>query len=248
LRKLKLKIILCLYNWVGCEVLEHVLQRGDIEEIAIFTHEVTPSAMADPSTIAVQKGIWMSTESINDVRLPFNPDIIASVYYRQVIKKHVIEAADGKVFNMHPSLLPRHRGCSSIPWAIIDGDSFTGVTFHYIDQGIDTGRVLLQAAIPITPSDTQESLYQRCMRTGAQYWPAAFELVKCNFHGVEQYGEPSFHKRGAPNNGVIDDNWPLDKIERFIRAMTYPPYPYATYEGISIRTLDEYLDLSRGSR
>src|SRR5260370_33187403 len=108
-------------------------------------------------------GIWGTKESINQVPLPFAADIIASVYYRFIVKPHVIASVRGRIFNMHPSLLPRHRGCSSIPWALIEGDTVTGVTFHYIDEGIDTGKIILQAAVPSTSEDTQASLPPRCI-------------------------------------------------------------------------------------
>src|SRR5260370_37371243 len=99
-------------------------------------------------------GIWGTKESINQVPLPFAADIIASVYYRFIVKPHVIASVRGRIFNMHPSLLPRHRGCCSIPWAIIEGDPFTWVTFLYIDEGIDTGKIILQAAVSASPAGT----------------------------------------------------------------------------------------------
>jgi methionyl-tRNA formyltransferase len=144
---------------------------------------------------------------------------------------------------MHPSLLPRHRGCSSVPWAIIEGDEETGVTHHYIDQGVDTGRILSQVRTPIYARETQADLYERLMRIGAASWPQALEEVLKGAPGMVQEGESCYHKRGAPFSGQIDDAWPIDQIERFIRAMTYPPYPFATYHGREIHNLAEYLAL-----
>jgi len=83
------------------------------------------------------------------------------------------------------------------------------------------------------------------MDRGASFWPAAFELVKAGFPGIKQDGDPTHHMRGVPHNGQIDSHWPLDKIERFIRAMTFPPLPYAKYQEKSIHTLAEYLQLSK---
>jgi len=224
--------------------LEHVLRRSDVSDIAVFTHAKTHD-IEDIALIAEQNGLFCSTESINKADLPFKPDIIASVYYRYIIKPRIIDLCEGRIFNMHPSLLPRHRGCSSIPWAIIDGDSHTGVTFHYINHGIDTGKIILQTAVQISPVETQLTLFRKCMERGVKFWPAAFELVKAGFSGVEQEGEPSYHKRICPYNGSINENWPLDKIERFIRAMIFPPYPCATYKGKAVKTMDEYLKLSQ---
>ena len=225
--------------------MEHVLQRNDISDIAVFTH-TKGDGIEDISLIAERNGLFYSTESINNVDLPFKPDIIASIYYRHIIKPHIIKECEARIFNMHPSLLPRHRGCSSVPWAIIDGDSHTGVTFHYINPGVDTGKIILQSTVQILPNETQLTLFRKCMERGVKFWPAAFELVKAGFSGVEQEGQPSHHKRGCPYDGCIQENWPTEKIGRFIRAMIFPPYPCAAYKGKPIKTIDEYLKLSHG--
>jgi methionyl-tRNA formyltransferase len=227
-------------------VLRQILGRRDVADVALLTHEPPPH-VPDVRTVADEHGLWYSTESINKVALPFRPDIIASVYYRHIFKPPVIEACDGRIFNMHPSLLPRHRGCSSVPWAMIEGDTVTGVTFHYIDAGVDTGRILLQASVPILPDDTQAALYQRCMERGTDFWPAALELVKVGFPGVEQSEGGCYHRRGAPHDGEIPADLSDEAAERFIRAMTYPPYPYATYSGQPVESFDEYRRL-RASR
>ena len=239
-----MKVVLCGYNWTGCRVLEHLLQRQDVSDIAVFTHEPPPE-LPDLRPLASAVGIWCTTESINQVPLPFAADVIASVYYRFIVKPHVIASVRGRIFNMHPSLLPRHRGCSSIPWAIIEGDTVTGVTFHYMDESIDTGRIILQAAVPIASDETQASLFRRCMHRGVEFWPAALELVKAGFPGAPAQGASSFHKRGAPYGGVIQEGWPVDQVERFIRAMIFPPYPSATFRGHEIKSLADYMQVIR---
>lgn len=238
-----LKLILCAYNWVGLRVLEHVLERQDVSDVALFTHE--RKHPNDPDLVAEAKrlGVWVSTENVSRATLPFLPDIIASVYYYYIIKPHLIELVGGRIFNTHPSLLPRHRGSSTVTWALVEGDHTTGISYHYIDEEIDTGRLLMQASIEIEPTDTQVDLYRRCMERAADFWPAAFELVKLGFAGVPQEGVASYHRPGPPHSGEIDESWPLDRVERFIRAMINPPYPYARYCGQEVRTLDEYLAL-----
>jgi methionyl-tRNA formyltransferase len=243
-----MKVILCGYHSAGAQVLAHLLERHDISDLAVLTHEppaeVPDLRLPDLRALASRHRLWCSTESINRASLPFAPDIIASVYYRSIIQAHVIRSVGGRIFNLHPSLLPRHRGCSSIPWAILEGDTVTGVTFHYIDEGIDTGKIILQAAVPISSAETQASLFGRCIERGVEFWPAAFELVKAGFPGVPAEGPSSFHKRGAPYGGVIPEGWPVDRVERFIRAMIFPPYRLATFRGHEIGSLDDYLEVS----
>jgi methionyl-tRNA formyltransferase len=235
----RLKIILAGYHWTGCRVLEHLLTCADVSDLAVFSHP-SPEHVPDVCALAQKHDVRVSTDDISTSSLPFKPDVIASVYYRNIIRPNVIEACGRRIFNLHPSLLPRHRGCSSVPWAMIEGDTVTGITYHYIDQGIDTGPVLLQAAVPILPDDTQATLFDRCMKTGVDFFPAAFELVKAGFPGVAQQGAGSYHPRGAPFGGQIDPSWDEPRVERFIRAMTYPPYPDAQMAGRPVKSMEEY--------
>ena len=236
------KLVLCAYNDIGCRVLEHVTTRDDIDELMGYTHDPA-SDVDDVRRIAGERGVQWSTKNVSHTELPFVPDVIASVYYRYIIKRHVIDACNGRIFNTHPSLLPRHRGCSSVPFSIIEGDDVTGVTFHYIDEGIDTGSILLQVTVPIGPETTQAQLFARCMDVGAQHWPEALALVLAGDPGRPQHGETCYHPREAPLGGTIDESWSDEQVERFIRAMTYPPRPYATLHGIEVRTFEEYLRL-----
>lgn len=237
----KTNLILCIYNEIGLKVLKDVLHRCDISNLAVFTHKDAGDIIA----LAKQRGIWCCIDKISIENLPFKADIISSVYYRFIIGADVIGFVSGKIFNVHPSLLPKFRGCSSVPWAIINGERTTGISYHYINEGVDTGNIILQRAIHMTDSETQACLYQQCMELGGEYWSAAFELVKLGFEGGRQEGESSYYPRGAPYHGVIDDMWSEEKIERFIRAMTFEPYPYAKFQGEEIKTLAEYVELKR---
>lgn len=240
----KTNLILCAYHRAGCAVLEQVLKRDDIGEVAVFTHEPKVEGTPDVRDVAEKHGVWHTTRNISKVEeLPFAPDVISSVWYRFIIKPHIIQACEGRIFNVHPSLLPRFRGCSSVPWAIIEGDRQTGVTYHYIDEDVDTGRLLLQASLPIRADETQATLYERVMDKAVAFWPAAFELVRSGFRGVEQEGDPSYFPRGVPHEGEIDDTWPLERVERFIRAMIFPPLPAAKYRGEEVTSMERYLEL-----
>ena len=163
-----MNIYLCGYHKIGCQVLKYLIERckfdGKKPNVAVFTHRPKMPNVPSLAEAAKHYNVWYTTDSVNKARAPFEPDIIASVYYRNIIRKRVIDRAKIGSFNVHPSLLPTHRGCSSTPWAIIEGDQITGVTFHYIDEGIDTGNIILQAAIQIDPQETQGSLFNKCMK------------------------------------------------------------------------------------
>src|SRR3990172_3926805 len=88
----------------------------------------------------------------------FRPQAIIAVAYGRILGQDVLAIPPRGVLNVHPSLLPRHRGASPIPAAILAGDDSTGITIMLMDPGMDTGPVLAQSAIPIQPSDTTASL------------------------------------------------------------------------------------------
>lgn len=235
-----MKIILCGYNWPGCKALELLTLQG--HEIFVFTHD-NPYHVCSLIDMCRKIDVPFSTENISRVDLPFIPDVICSVYYRNLIKRHVIKACKGRIFNLHPSLLPKYRGCSSLTWALINGEEFTGFSYHYIDEGCDTGPVLLQRRMRIEAWDTQETLYHRVMFAAMQEFVQALEMVNTGHEGAQQVGESSYYPRGCPYGGVIDPAWDEAKIERFIRAMIYPPYPPASYKGKKIRTMREFKDV-----
>jgi methionyl-tRNA formyltransferase len=126
---------------------------------------------------------------------------------------------------------------------MIEGDKKIGFTFHYIDANIDTGNIIIQKEIIVEDFDTQATLYHRVMFEAAKYFLSALNKVKAGEIGVPQTSSGKYFNRGCPFNGVINPKWSLLKIERFIRAMNYPPLPYATYKGIEIKTMNDYLRL-----
>lgn len=240
-----MKLLLCAYADAGANVLRQAVDRPDVDDIYLFTHDPA-SWSADIRATADELGVPWTTESVNGGDLPFRPDVISSVWFGEIIRQPLIDLADGRIFNLHPSLLPRHRGCSSVTWAIVEGDKETGVTAHYIDTGTDTGRIIGQRRLLIAADETQATLYRRAMDTAAGMWSSSLDSVLAGEPGAEQTGEESYHRRGAPFDGEIDDSWPDDVVERFIRAMTFPPLPYAGYRGREVRTMDEYLTLKAG--
>ena len=94
--------------------LELLLHRG--HNIQVCTHE-SPSYVPSLYDYAQDLGISVTIDSVNDIDLPFEPDLICSIYYRNIINKRLIDIVNGRAFNLHPSLLPKYRGCSSLTWA-----------------------------------------------------------------------------------------------------------------------------------
>lgn len=232
-----MKIILCGYHWAGCKALELLLEEDN--EIFVFTHSMDKS-VCDLEGLCIKKGIAYSLDKICVENMPFIPDVICSIYYRYIISKDVISLVSGKIFNLHPALLPKYRGCSSLTWAMINGEKECGYTYHYIDENCDTGNIILQKSLKIEEFDTQLTLYNRVMFEALKDFKDAFNKVVNGYPGNIQSGKPSYYKRGCPLDGKLDALMNETEAERFIRAMIYPPYPPAKYEGMEIFTIQEY--------
>lgn len=234
-----MKVVLCGYHWTGCKALDFLINEG--YDVYVYTH-VTKNSVADLEGLCIKKNIPYSLEKISLNNLPFVPDVICSVYYRYIIPSSVISAVNNKIFNLHPSLLPKYRGCSSLTWAMINGESECGFTYHYIDENCDTGNIILQKRVSIESFDTQLTLYNRVMFLSMELFPTAFNMVINGYKGEPQIGIPSYYRRGCPYDGVLSDDMDELMKERFIRAMIYPPYPAANYMNNEIKTLRELLD------
>ena len=153
-----MNVILCGYHWTGCKALQ-ILRKMN-HNVYVFTHE-NPYHIPSLIDYCKKAEIPYSLENISKSELPFTPDVICSIYYRYIIKKQIIESCKGKIFNLHPALLPKYRGCSSLTWAMINGEKEAGFTYHYIDVGTDTGDVIIQESLKIEEFDTQETLFLR---------------------------------------------------------------------------------------
>lgn len=111
---------------------------------------------------------WLKTEA---------PDIVVVVAYGKILPKFVLDTPKYGCINLHVSLLPRWRGAAPMQRAIMAGDTETGVTVMYMDEGLDTGDILMSRAFPITGEDTFETVHDRSAALGAELLPQALDLI-----------------------------------------------------------------------
>jgi len=93
------------------------------------------------------------------------PDLLVSVFFNQIMGKRLLRLARNCI-NIHPALLPDYKGVSPVFWALANSEPSAGVTIHFVDGGIDTGDILYQKVVPISPDDTEHSLYLKCCEAG----------------------------------------------------------------------------------
>lgn len=155
------------------------------------------------------------------------------VAYGRLIPPRVLELFPGGVLNVHPSLLPRHRGPSPIQWAIACGDRETGVTTMLLDEGMDTGPILLQRRVSIGPRETAEELAPRLAELGAELMVDTLDGLEAG--SLEPRPQP---QRGATVTPMIrrdfgEVDWTLPAQRIFDRLRAFTPWPglYTEFRG-----------------
>jgi len=141
-------------------------------------------------------------------------------------------------FNLHSSLLPQYRGAAPINWAIINGETETGVTTFFIEQDIDTGKIIYQERERIYPHDDAGSLYERLMERGANLVVKTVQAIEAGNYPQEPQDEPA-EIRAAPKifreTCEIDWQKPAEEIHNFIRGLSPYPAAWTTINGLSCK-------------
>ncbi len=171
-------------------------------------------------------------ECIEELR-KYNADIMVVVAFGQILPKEILEMTPYGCVNVHASLLPKYRGAAPIQWAIIDGEEVTGVTTMQMDEGLDTGDMLLKIEIPIEPKETGGSLFDKLMNAGAKLCVETLEGLQDGTITPIPQGESttSYAKMLDKQLGNIDWNKSAVEIERLIRGLTPWPSAYTDWNG-----------------
>ena len=117
-------------------------------------------------------------KEIVNILKDINPNVICVVAYGKIIPKEILEIPKYGCVNVHPSLLPQYRGSAPIQWAILNGDKETGVTTMYLDEGMDSGDIILQTKTPIDKDETSGELWDRLSKIGAELLVETLEKIE----------------------------------------------------------------------
>ncbi len=167
------------------------------------------------------------------------PDLQVMVAYGQILPRSVMDLAARGTINVHSSLLPRYRGAAPIHWAIVNGETETGVTTMMIDEGLDTGPILLSRATPIGAEETTPELEARLARLGGALLVETIDgLARGTVSPV-----PQDHAAATPapmlrkEDGRIDWSAPAEVIGRRVRGLSPWPGTVTTYAGSDVKIL-----------
>jgi len=172
-----------------------------------------PARIKDPQTIEEIRGL--------------RPDAIVVVAYGQILPRAVLKIPRLACLNLHASLLPRWRGAAPVQAAIAAGDRETGITVMYMDEGLDTGEILLQRSVEILPNDTGGSLHDRLAQVAPETLLESLRLLAAGSapRGPQDNARATYAPKLKREHGQIDWSESAEAIERKIRA--YHPWPGA---------------------
>lgn len=229
------RLVVCAYHNVGYRCISELLRQG--AEIAlIFTHDDSPSEeiwFDSVRELAGQHGIPYLTSDIND---PENvervralaPDFLLSFYYRTMITPDVLAIPSQGALNLHGSYLPRYRGRVPVNWAVINGESETGATLHYMVAKPDAGDIVDQEKVAIAFTDTAHDVFAKVTDAAVtvlgRAWPRLRDgratRIPMNLAAGSYFGGRK------PADGRIDWTKSALQIYNLIRGVTHP-YPGA---------------------
>src|SRR6195256_271123 len=236
---------------IGVPTLRALLNSKEHELVGVVTQpdkpvgreqriEPTPikNALGEVKMPILQPNRIKDRETVEQIR-GLQPDVIVVMAYGQILPRAVLEIPRIACLNLHVSLLPRWRGAAPIQAAIAAGDRETGITVIYMDEGLDTGDILLQRKIDIEPNDTGGSLHDRL---GEMAPDALLESLRLLDEGSaprapQDNAQSTLASKLTREDGRIDWSEPADVIERKIRA--YDPWPGA-FTKIANRNLKIY--------
>jgi UDP-4-amino-4-deoxy-L-arabinose formyltransferase/UDP-glucuronic acid dehydrogenase (UDP-4-keto-hexauronic acid decarboxylating) len=231
-----MKCVVLGYHNIGCVGIKALLKNG-FEVAAVFTHKDNPNEniwFDSVAELACAEGLPVFAP--DDINHPvwaekikaIKPDIIFSFYFRDMVKKPILEIPKHGCLNLHGSLLPAYRGRVPINWAIINGETETGVTLHYMTSKPDDGDIVGQEKIAIGTNDTAKDVHQKATKAAAVLLDKMLPLIKKGKAPRKKQDESkaSYFGGRKPADGEIDWSKSAAEIRNLVRATTRP-YPGA---------------------
>jgi methionyl-tRNA formyltransferase len=190
----------------------------------------------------------MKDPHVYDAYVKLKPELTILAFVTDIIPEKLLTIPSLGTICYHPSLLPRHRGASAINWAIIQGDTRTGLTIFWVDKGIDTGPILLQKEIEIKPDDTTGSLYFNTLfPMGVDAIMESVQLIKKGEALKIPQDESKATYEPPCDDRVASVNFerPVEEIYNLVRGCDPQPGTYTTFKGKKVRFYEAKMSLMK---
>lgn len=224
---------------ISADCLLRLIKDGK-EIVGVVTGEDKPRgrgnvmAPTPTKTVALEYGIPVYTpKTLRDGEFiktleKLKPDLVAVVAYGKILPPEVINYPKYGCLNVHVSLLPKYRGAAPMQRAIMDGEEVTGVTVMYMDEGLDTGDIIMARELPISKTDDFEAIHDRSAKLGAELLS---EAIDCAALGTltrtkQDDSLASYAKKVEKSDALLDFSLPAARLDCIIRGLT--PIPGAT--------------------
>ncbi len=227
-----MKAIVLAYHNIGCKGIEALLKAG-FDIAAVFTHKDDPKEniwFDSVAELATKRNIPVyAPEDINHplwvhkIR-DLTPDIIFSFYYRNMVGSHILEIPPKGCLNLHGSLLPQYRGRTPINWALVNGETKTGITLHHMTTRPDDGDIVSQVEIDISDDDTALSLHHKAASAAGEMLDEILPPLKTGTAPriPQDHGKASYYGGRSPADGEINWALPAHGVRNLVRAVTRP--------------------------
>jgi methionyl-tRNA formyltransferase len=240
--------------------------RKTLQALIDLNHDVV-LAVSHPASEQSYKAIW--SDSVEDLArghgIPLHltarvdaetidlveradPDVIVVNSWYTRMPAELYDLPPHGTLNFHDSLLPKCTGFSPVLWSLISGESEFGLTVHRMDEGLDTGDILIQHALPIGPTDTGTELVIRAMDLIPGALRDALDALESGtavWRPQNKAERTYFHRRSA-RDSLIDWSWPAEDLERFVRALSEPyPRAFSSYRGERLEVLEAHVSEAR---
>jgi methionyl-tRNA formyltransferase len=231
----------------GKAVLEALLKRGE-EVIGVYVAPEKAGAKADPlkeAALAAKLPVYQPASyrkpEVWDEFKALKPDLQVMAFVTLFVPEEFLNIPTKGSIQYHPSLLPKYRGPSAINWPIIKGETETGLSIFWPDNGLDTGDVLLQKKTQIGPQDTLGSVYfDRLFPMGVEAMLESVDLVKAGKAPriKQDHSQATYEGRCGPDNARIDWGKPWEQIDRLIRGCNPAPGAWTSIEGKTVKIFE----------
>ncbi len=251
------KVVFMGSKQIGHSCLQHLIEQRealDIEMIAVFTN---------PKHIFGENAAIIELCNMHEIKMMLSLeefqelpefDILFSVQYHEILRKEHLEKVKQVAVNLHLAPLPEYRGCNQFTFAILDEVEEFGATIHILDEKVDSGDIIFESRFPIPDHCYVKELYEKTIIEGiCLFQDNAGNIIQGDYLQVRQVDlvkerGTSFHFRNEIDKiKEIDLKWDSEKIERYIRATTFPPFdpPFSMIEGKKTPvTIENYKELS----
>ena len=238
------------------ETLEKLSSKGE-EIVAVYCPPDPASGKFDPVKqkaialgIPVRQHKSFKAPEVREEFVELNADLAILAFVSFIVPAQVFSVPRLGSLCFHPSLLPKYRGASAINWALIKGETVTGLSLFWVDPGIDTGPVLLQKEVKVDPNDTTGSLsFNKIFPLGIEAIGEAVDLIKKGNPPriVQDESKATYDPPCGDEHAKIDWSKPAQEVYNLIRGCDPQPGAHTTWQGKMVRIFDGRMELQSNS-